>query len=845
MPRKPPSPAESYLHKSAQRSNLPTEQTSRYMDEEDRRPLPYRPPIRSRSGPALAWDRDESLDDIETSATPLYIHEKIHPGAFAKSLSEGRDAQLQQQLFSDYNNLPENAAYEWYQYKGNWQNRIIRGEARYVMASLVAKEGLAGKVQMIYFDPPYGISFQSNMQVNARSRNQGEAAKDIPADPGIVKAFRDTYQNGIHSYLDNIFCIATHAQALLHESGSFFLQIGPANVHRLAVLLDEVFGVENRIATIPFAKKGSSASNTLPEVADYLLWYAKDKDLLKYRQVIEPLSRKEKVEHMSSYAMVELPDGRVRNLSEEEKNDPDQALPAEAKLFRRMPLASPGVSATGRSDPYEWNGATYPCPPNEHWRVSQPEGLDRLAELNRLVTSEGGGVLSWKRYENEVPGRNINNLWAKNMAPNDMHYVVETAESVVERCLLMSTDPGDLVLDLTCGSGTTAYVAEKWGRRWITTDCSAVAVSLARQRLATGVFDYYLLADSREGAEKRQALGYSDENPLPADHYGQDPALGLVCERTPRVSAARLAYDLPQEYTQLVNRPHKKYATVRVSSPFTVESHSPFRVISPADALSTDYADSSPNVTQAVVAALGKSGIRADGKQISIEDIDEFAGKGILTHIAQTSDGRAALLIAPDDCTVSANMINLAAEQAAEMPSVTVLIVVAFAYEPDTRMETRGRLTIHKVMANQDLRVGNLADGQDDVAFVRIGEPDIRIKSEGDEEISVEVVGFETYDPATRQLSRSGNAKDIYCWLLDTNYDGNSFFAHRIHFPSGKGDRQIKNFRRRLAARIQPELWEHALSTHSAPFAKPKTGRIAVRLITNTHTEMTAVREVG
>lgn len=844
MPRRPPSPAESYLHKSAQRSNLPTEQTSRYMSENERRPTPYTPPIRSRSGPVLAWDRDESLDEIETSATPLYIHEKIHPGAFAKSLSDAGEAQLQQQLFADYNNLPDKAAYEWYQYQGNWQNRLIRGEARYVMASLLEKEGLGGRVQMIYFDPPYGISFKSNMQVNARSRRKGEAAKDIPADPGIVKAFRDTYQNGIHSYLDNIYCIATHARALLRDSGSFFMQIGPANVHRLAVLLDEVFGAQNRVATISFAKSGSTSSGYLPEIADYLLWYSKDRSAMKPQRLFEILSRAEKVEHMSSYAMVELPDGSVRNLSDAEEKDPDGALPKNARLFRRMPLDSQGHSDTGRSEPYEWNGILCPCPGNRHWSVSH-EGLDRLAELDRLVKSGDDGGLGWKRYEDEVPGRRLNNLWAKNMSPTDMHYIVETAESVIERCLLMSTEPGDLVLDPTCGSGTTAFVSEKWGRRWIATDCSAVAVSLARQRLATGTFEYFLLNDSREGVKKRKTLGHSEVDPQGDEYYNQDPALGFVYERVPYVSAATLAYDEPQKYTELVNQPYKKPATVRVSSPFTVESHSPYRVINPADALVTEQLEDAPNATQAIIAALESSGIRSDASQIKVEDVEDYPGGGILTHTAQTADGRAVLFIAPDDCTVSANMINLAAEQAADIPSVKVLIAVAFAYEPDTRMETRGRLTVHKVMANQDLRVGNLADGKDDVAFVRIGEPDIRINSLEDEEVSVEVVGFETYDPATGQLSHSGNAKDIYCWLLDTNYDGNSFFAHRIHFPSGKGDRQVKNFRKKLASRIKPELWEHALSTRSAPFAKPKTGRIAVRLITNTHTEMTAVREVG
>ena len=534
------------------------------MDKADLKPVGYRPHRRAHDGPALSWHRGEETDDITTSATPLYIHEKIHPGAFAQSL---RQPATPLPLFSDYDNLPENAAYEWYEHRGNWQNRIVRGEARHVMASLLEKEGMSGQVQMIFFDPPYGISFRSNMQASTRSRNVGEASKDLPADRGVIQAFRDTYRNGIHSYLDNILRIAVHARELLRDSGSFFLQIGDANVHRLAVVLDEVFGAENRVATIPFVKSGGTSSKTLPSVADYLLWYAKEREYLKYRQLYEPLSRKQKIVHMSSYAAVELPDGRSRRLTAEERESPDAHLPDGARVYRRMRLASPGVSTTGRSEPYEWNGTVFPCPPGEQWRVS-PKGLDRLAANGRLDAASSDGLLGWKRYEDEVPGRRINNLWHQQMSPSDLHYVVETAESAIERCILMATDPGDLVVDPTCGSGTTAYVAEKWGRRWITTDCSTVAVSLARQRLATGVFDYHLLQDSAEGAEKEMKLAGktltgNEIREFGDRDYGLNPALGFVCERVPTVSAAILAYDEDAAPTLLVNRPVRKRNTVR------------------------------------------------------------------------------------------------------------------------------------------------------------------------------------------------------------------------------------------------------------------------------------------
>ncbi len=792
----------------------------------------------------MSWNRDET--EVSTPATPLYVQEKIHPSAFVDSLGTRAPEAT---LFEDFNNLPENAAFEWYAHRGNWQNRIVRGEARHVMASLLQKESMAGKVQMIYFDPPYGISFKSNMQADTRSRKVGEKNEDVPNDRGSIQAFRDTYKNGIHSYLDNVFRIAVHARELLHDTGSFFLQIGSENVHRLAILLDEVFGSENRVATVPFAKSGGTSSNTLPSVADYLLWFAKNKPNVKYHQLYEPLTRKEKIEHMSFDAMLELKNGKSQGLTKDERDDPDRYLPDGARIYRRMRLASPGESTTGRSEPYAWNGTTYPCPPGEQWRVS-PEGLDRLAELGRLDAANPGGLLGWKRYEEEVPGRRINNLWQRQMSPNDLHYVVETAESVIERSILMATDPGDLVLDPTCGSGTTAFVAEKWGRRWITTDCSAVAVSLARQRIATGTFDYFMLQDSRDGAMKESEL--SGRSFRDSDSYGEDPAKGFVYERVPDVSAAILAYDRDAPPTLLVNRPAKKRNTVRVSSPFTVESHSPHRYIDPMSALAPaddERTEHNANARKAILNALEISGIRDERDRIPVEDIVDWPPSddaALITHLARVGSDKAAILIAPDDRTVSKELIDHAAEQAAGIPSVRRLAIVGFEFEADARLretERRGRLSILKVQANRDFQVGNLQDGSEDNAFVRIGEPDIAIEEQSNDEIVVEVLGYDTYDPATGQV-RNGGPENVDCWMIDTEYDGKSFFARRIHFPGKNGDGQIKRLKRRLGKRIDPSLWDAMLSLRSASFSRPKKGRIAVRIVTTTHTEMTAIREV-
>ena len=793
--------------------------------------------------------------EAESLASPLYIREKLHPSALAELLQKRGSVQLD--LFGNYDGLPKSAAYEWYRHRGNWQNRIINGESRRVMASLLAKESMAGKVQMVYFDPPYGIKFSSNMQPDARNRDVKDNSKGRPNDPVHLRVFRDTYENGIHSYLDNIHCIAVHARELLTRDGSFFMQIGGTNVHRAAVVLDEVFGAENRIATISFAKSGSKTSRTLPAIADYILWYKKDAETeVKYHQLYDELaSRKDMLDHMSYAAKLELESGEQRNLSKNEKIDPDKNLPPTSRLYTRMPLTSQRESNTGRSDLYFYKkmNKTFKCGRNNQWSVSH-DGIDRLAELSRL--DGDAKSLRWKLYEDEVPGKKINNLWHRPMSPDDLHYVVETDEEVIERCILMATDPGDLVLDPTCGSGTTAYVAEKWGRRWITSDSSLVAVTLARQRLLTGIFDYYYLQDSADGAQKEReisAANKSDQKPRPggiAADYGDDPSGGFVYKRVNTVSASTLAYDNEPTEVLLVNRPLVKKSTIRVSSPFTVENHSPYRYVEPALAASDGAnADNIKGHYRAITHALVSSGIKSgrDDTMMRIRDVSPYHSKkgSWITHTAVVDNKNAVLLIAPDDCTVPPELIDRAAEEAARMGNISMLIVVAFAYEADVRsgeLEERGRLEIYKAQANQDLLVGNLRDSESDRAFVLIGDPDIAVSVDpaDNTQIVVSVNGYDTYDPKTRQIGR-GTADEIICWMIDTDYDGRSFYARRIFFPGCGDDPQIKRFRKGLGRNLDSDLWDAMLSCESTPFPKPKGKRIAVRIITATHTEMTTV----
>ena len=837
-----------YTHPSAKRANLPTEQTGKTMSDTDRRPVLYKPQTREIDDePILAWNR-QPANQHGHAAHPLYVREKVHPAAFVKLLQGGGE---HPQLFKDFNGLPSpDAAYEWYQHAANWSNRLIHGECTRVMASLLARENMAGKVQMIYFDPPYGVGYKSNFQVSVNNREVPESAEGRPHDTRTIRAFRDTYERDIHSYLDLTREKLALIRELLTESGSVFMQIGDENVHRAAILLDEIFGAENRIATIPFATTSGSSSKTLPSVADFLLWYARDKETVRYRQLYEPLSRVEQIEHMSSYAMLELADGSIRQLTPDERRDPDKHLPAQSRLFRRVGLTSQGVSTTGRSEPYVWYGKEFPCDPARHWAVSH-EGLDRLAELGRLAAVEGG-ALGWKRYENEVPGRRINNVWSQQSYASDHRYVVQTAVTVIERCLLMSTDPGDLVFDPTCGGATTAVAAEKWGRRWITCDTSPVAVSIARQRLSTATFPYWTLADSADGARQEAQLSGEPEAPPPEGGWGNDPAHGFVYERVPQVSASVLAYDLNSDPIMLVDQPRKKRAVTRVTSPMTVESEQPWATVIPLEGSDDEMVVAHGDFSEAVESALLNHTINGgrDNADMTVRalepwpsDSELLAWKATYTINGGAAEHPAAVMVAAEDVTVPGEMVREAAREIADSAErADVLLVVAYAYAADAPPKV-GRITVAKAQMNRDLMIRELSAETGHVAFVIIGEPDIRILDDyPDGQIAIEIRGYDTFDPATGNAA-AGGPDDVACWMIDTDHDSESFYARRIHFPGAENDRQIKKLLRELGTNADDVEQEALTAMRSAPFDPPGRGRIAVKVVTATGMEMTATRE--
>ena len=434
---------EHYLHPAASRTNIPHASVAGALDPERKAGGVYQPKTRITGEVRLAWDRGRDGALRTFHAAPLYINEQIHPGEIARRLSE-EDVQRTLDLSADHNGIPFGRRYDWYRYHGkNWSNRMIRGEARKVLASLLELEHMGGRVQCLYMDPPYGMNFKAIMQASAASRAQGDAVRDVPCDPVQIKAFQDSYANHIHSYLDTILETAALGRDLLSDAGSFFLQIGKANVHRLAVLLDEIFGAQNRVATIVFRKSGTSAASGLPEIGDFLLWYAKDRQAMRDaglpNRAFQPLTRREKRDYMNWDVMVEEADGTERKLTSEEAADMSRdlkTLPEGARLFRRVDLQGQG-ELESRSFEYPWNGRRFQCRQGRHWSIDE-DALDQLAKLNRLA-STGEGGLTWKRYEGELAGSQINNLWADTATATDLHYVVETSEEVVRRCILMST----------------------------------------------------------------------------------------------------------------------------------------------------------------------------------------------------------------------------------------------------------------------------------------------------------------------------------------------------------------------------------------------------------------------
>jgi len=863
----PSIPIESTVHRSDARANIPTEELRDFVADDEAQPKTILYPRDHSLDPQLVWKGKDEQDskDLEVPAVPIYIQEKIHPKYIIEDLraqAKKEKPEMQLQLFADFNGIQFEDLIDFYQHEQNWSNRLILGDSLLVMTSLAEKEGLKSKVQMIYIDPPYGIGFDSNWQVSTRKRDVRDGkAEDATRQPEQIKAFRDTWKLGIHSYLAYLRDRLVVARDLLTETGSIFLQIGDENVHLVRCLMDEVFGAKSFCSLITFRTATSQPRNVIASVSDYLLWYAKDGIQVKYR----PVSRRRMLdERTSTFNWIELPDGTCRTLRAAEANG-EVALP-EGRLFKATDITRK-LKSDEKQRTVTIGGQQFLPPTGLQW----DDSIDQMIELNRVVQVRGR--LYGKRYEEDLAVVKYTNLWEDTVTStfaSDKIYVVQTNTKVVERCLLMTTDPGDLVLDPTCGSGTTAYAAEQWGRRWITVDTSRVALTLARTRLMSSRFPYYLLADSPEGIKKEAEV----TGRIPPDYKTEgDIKKGFVYKRVPHITLKSIANnpDIKEGMTReeideaiaryaetetLCDQPFVDIKRIRVTGPFSVESLSPHRVIATEDERPVAEIESQKEAgigqfENMILDNLKKAGVQntIKNERLKFDWLEPYAGEWLHAEGEYTEkDGttrRVAVCIGPEHGTVGAELVKEAAKEAVKGVNFDLLVVCGFAFDPHVSEEAKryGRLTVLVTRMNPDLAMGDelLKKTGAGNLFMVFGEPDVDIRKQTDGKVVIEIKGVDVYDPTTGQI-RSSSTNDIACWFIDTDYNEESFFVRHAYFTGA--EEPYEKLKRALKAEIDEAAWTLLYSTVSRPFDLPKTGKIAIKVINHYGDEVLKVYEV-
>jgi adenine-specific DNA-methyltransferase len=829
-------PIEQYDHKGKKRVNNPpvglvTPETDK---ETGKKQYAYDPHL----DPQLVWAGKAERTSFEVPTVSLHVHERIDPRTIVEAVRR-RNGQADQQMSlfqSPEENPPLREAIEFYKHPHNWSNRLVAGDSLLVMNSLLEKEGMAGQVQMIYIDPPYGIRYGSNFQpfVNKRDVKDGKD-EDLTQEPEMIRAFRDTWELGIHSYLAYLRDRILLARELLSESGSIFVQISDENVHHVRELMDELLGTKNFCSLITVVKTSAQEAEILPSVCDYLLWYAKTSEKVKYRKL--RVAKQLGDPGTSEYNRVELKDGFRRVMTDEEQEDWSK-LPAGARPYRQDNI----VSQRPPGDfPVEFQGKTY-RPITGYWKTGI-EGMAKLIEAKRI--EQRGAMLSYVRFYQDFPYKPISNYWADvrfSSRSEQKQYVVQTAARAIERCLLMTTDPGDLVLDITCGSGTTAYVAEEWGRRWITCDTSRVALTLAKQRLMAAVFDYYELAHPHEGVGS-----------------------GFKYKTVPHVTLKSIANNEPSDQEVLYDQPFVDNSRARVTGPFTVEAV-PAPVVKPIVEIKSDQpadesiARSGETLRQAEWRdELMRSGIRGKkGQYILFSRVEPLPGTRWLHAEAETKPNdkgadsvkdperlygkpqRVVISFGPEHAPLEQKQVELAIEEAQTLvPKPKIIVFAAFQFDPEAAKDIDETdwpgVTLLKVQMNADLLTEDLKKKRaSNESFWLIGQPDINLSKVKDGKDKgkhrVEVMGFDYYNTKTGTIESGGNEK-IAMWMLDTDYDGRSLLPRQVFFPMAGENDAWSRLARNLKAEINEDLIEKYRGTVSLPFEPSKHKRIAVKIV--------------
>lgn len=784
--------------------------------------------------------------------TSLHVHERIDPRTVIEAVEkrDGHDDDQPALFESKEENPPLRQAIDFYQHEHSWSNRMIAGDSLVVMNSLLEKEGMAGQVQTIYIDPPYGIKYGSNFQpfVNKRDVKDGKD-EDLTAEPEMIRAFRDTWELGIHSYLTHLRDRLLLARELLTESGSVFVQISDENIHHVREQMDEIFGAENFIALILFRKTGGLQANYLASVGDYLIWYAKNREQVKYRRLY--LKKQPGEPGATQYKYVMDDDGKLKELTSTELNgaDPDEVLTHDNLTSQGNPVYE-----------YEFQGESYRSnfkPP--------PHSMDRLSAAGRVVAL--GNTLRYIRKLSDSPYYEINQLWddvGTSGFSDPKVYVVQTNPMVLQRCILMTTDPGDLVFDPTCGSGTTALVAEKWGRRWITCDTSRVAVTLAKQRLVTSIFDYYKLAYPDEGVGS--GFRYKTVPHITLGSVANNPEIVEGMSRE-QIDAA-IARHTPQE--TLYDQPHADNKKARVTGPFTVEAV-PAPTVQPLSDIQEEkpadesIARSGPTLRQEEWRdELLSAGIRGKGGQhINFTRVEALAGTRHLHAEAETSGDtpeRVVISFGPEHAPLEQRQVELAWEEARTLaPAPAILVFAAFQFDSeaakdiDELTKDKTGMTFLKAQMSADLLTEDLKKKRaSNESFWLIGQPDVDLRAadasktskNGSTEYEVEVNGFDYYNTRTGGIE-SGDTGKIAMWMLDTDYDGRSLYPRQVFFPmSGEKDGWSK-LAKNLKAQIDEDLIEEYRGTVSLPFEPGERGRVAVKIVDDRGIESLKVMEVS
>lgn len=848
----------------------------------DKRAFARNPIVQRGQDPELFWKNKYGASDDETQtevyARSLYRHEHIAPELILKNLyrvvagKEGQDALFGvDEMFGNFTARDElEKLSDYYTHSDRWMNRLIQGDSLLAMNSLLEREGMTGQVQCIYIDPPYGIKYGSNWQIKLGNRTVQDGNDDaLSGEPEQIKAFRDTWELGIHSYLSYLRDRLLVARELLHDSGSCFVQISDENVHLVRCLMDEVFGSENFCSLITARKTTSEGSTLLGTTCDYLLWYGKDKGRTKFRQIF--VSRSDDAD--SRYDQVLLPNNEIRPATTAEKGGFEQ-LPIGAKLFRLDNITSSRPAGSGDLREFSWNDRIFS--PGKGTFKTTLAGMTRLGEMGRLQAT-GSGKLSYRRFKDDFGLSSLSNLWADisgavQSRSDPKVYVVQTSTALIQRCILMTTDPGDLVLDPTCGSGTTAYVAEQWGRRWITMDTSRIALNIAKSRLMTATFPFYTLYDTEDGERavitgkgkpgQHDALQDRDgSTPL----RGHDVRYGFVYKKVPHVTLGSIANNEPAAEETLYDQPLADKQRMRVAGPFTVETLQQYEPISPEElARQREEVEELGNFEDLVFEHLKTAGVKTgDAAEKAV-----FARIERLSSTALHAEGfyqncvgekKAYLHIGPKFGTVSRQAVNDAIKDCRRKGDGDWLLILGFSFESNIQDTTHdmGNFKVSIVRMHDDLmQEGLMKRDKNAASFVTIGEPDIRLNRDG-EKATVEIVGLDIYDPIKDEI-KSRDVNDIAYWMLDDCYDGSNFIARQVFFCGGDKE-EFKDWKKGLSTlaaasakkyaelTLKIEIDEEAFAAaygHISHDFKIKPGqKVAVRVVSQFGEETTKILE--